>query len=36
MGLVLVAMALLFPRGLVPTLIEWASRAATGRHRARS
>lgn len=36
MGLVLVAMVLLFPRGLVPTLLEWASRAAPGRHRAQS
>jgi branched-chain amino acid transport system permease protein len=34
MGLVLVTMVLLFPRGLVPTLLGRASRAAIGRRRA--
>ena len=36
MGIVLVAMVLLFPRGLAPTLAKWASLAATGRRRVRS
>jgi urea transport system permease protein len=36
MGLVLVAMVLLFQRGLAPTLAQWASLAATGRRRVRS
>lgn len=36
MGLVMVAMVLLFPRGLAPTLAQWASLAAIGHRRLRS